>query len=166
LAAGERIRQTHPRVTVAVSCAATIEKSRIQTLVEKYPEVRIVDQATSELLNAADAALVASGTATLEAACFSVPFALVYKVARLSFAIGKRLVRIPYVGLVNVVAGKMIVKEFLQDKVNADDLTIELERLLFDASQRQAIASELQQVKAKLGEPGASERTARLIMEA
>jgi lipid-A-disaccharide synthase len=152
-----------PQVQFVVSRAATIPGSFIDNLIAPFPWIKVVDDATYDLLNVASSALVASGTATLETACFLVPFALVYKVAPLSFAIGKRLVKIPYIGLVNVVAGKKIINEYLQKEVNSTNLQKELTCLLFDNQLRKTMYHELSDVKAKLGEPGASEKTARLI---
>jgi lipid-A-disaccharide synthase len=163
--AAARVRQQHPQVQFAVSRAATIPLPTIERLISAQPWIKIVDNATYDLLHAASAGLVASGTATLETACFGVPFAIVYKVSPLSFAIGKRLVKIPHIGLVNVVAGKKIVNEYLQEAANAAALQQELLRLLFDKEVRHSIRQELAEVKKSLGEPGASERTARLVLE-
>jgi lipid-A-disaccharide synthase len=165
LDAADRFSKEHRTVQIAVSRAAGIPHTLMEPLLAAYPQVVVVDDATYDLLNVASAALVASGTATLETACFLVPFALVYKVAPLSFAIGKRLVKIPYIGLVNVVAGKKIINEYLQEATNAENLQHELCRLLFDQPFRKMLHHELGVVKSKLGGPGASEKTARLILE-
>ena len=159
------VRQEHPQVQFAVSRAATISSALLEQHTAAQPWLKVVDNATYDLLNAATAGLVASGTATLEAACFGLPFAVVYKVSPLSFAIGKRLVKIPHIGLVNVVAGKKIVNEYLQEAADATALKQELVRLLFDKTSRQSIHEELTQVRNSLGEAGASARTARLVLD-
>ena len=165
LQAAAVLRRRHPRLQFVVAQAATISGEMVQECLADYPWVTVVQDETYDLLQAAAAALVASGTATLETACFAVPFALVYKVAPLSYAIGKRVVTIPYIGLVNVVAGKKIITEFIQQQVTEKNLSAELERLLFDPQLRKALFHELQQVKSKLGDPGASLKTARLILQ-
>jgi len=165
LQAAAVLRRRHPHLQFAVAQATTISGEILQECLADYPWVTVVHDETYDLLQAAAAALVASGTATLETACFAVPFALVYKVAPLSYAIGKRVVTIPYIGLVNVVAGKKIITEFIQQQVTEQNLSAELERLLFDPQLRKTLFHELQQVKSKLGEPGASLKTARLILQ-
>ncbi len=165
LRAAAVLRRRHPHLQFAVAQASTISGQVLQECLADYPWVTVVRDETYDLLQAATAALVASGTATLETACFAVPFALVYKVAPLSYAIGKRVVTIPYIGLVNVVAGKKIITEFIQQQVTEENLAAELERLLFDSQLRKTLFHELQQVKSKLGESGASLKTARLILQ-
>ncbi|NLP12308.1 lipid-A-disaccharide synthase [bacterium] len=165
LQAAAALRRRHVQLQFAVAQASTISGETLQEYLTDYPWVTVVQDETYDLLQVAAAALVASGTATLETACFAVPFALVYKVAPLSYAIGKRVVTIPYIGLVNVVAGKKIIKEFLQQQVTEKNLAAELERLLFDSQLRKTLFHELQQVKSKLGDPGASLKTARLILQ-
>lgn len=164
LEAANRIADKERGVQIAVSRAAGIPRSFIEPMTAAHAQVKIIDDATYDLLGVATAALVASGTATLETACFLVPFALVYKVAPLSFAIGKRLVKIPNIGLVNVVAGEKIINEYLQDEANTENLQIELQKLLHDSQLRRTLQQNLSAVKSKLGEPGASEKTARLIL--
>ncbi|HPI73535.1 MAG TPA: lipid-A-disaccharide synthase [bacterium] len=164
LQAAALLRRRHPQLQFAVAQAPTISGEILREWLADYSWVTVVQDETYDLLQAAAAALVASGTATLETACFAVPFALVYKVAPLSYAIGKRVVTIPYIGLVNVVAGKKIITEFLQYQVTEKNLAAELERLLFDPQLRKRLFDELHQVKSKLGDPGASLKTARLVL--
>ena len=165
LETARKFDQEQPQVQFAVAQAVTVPQAVYRDLLRHSPKVRLIEDATYDLLSVASAALVASGTATLEAACFLVPFALVYKVAPLTFAVGKRLVKIPHIGLVNVVAGKKLVHEFLQNEVTADHLVIELKRLLYDHPLRKTLYHELQEVKNKLGVPGASAQTAQLILQ-
>jgi lipid-A-disaccharide synthase len=117
-----------------------------------------------EALAAADLALVASGTATLETACFATPMAVVYRVSRLSYLIGKQLVKVPNIGLVNIVAGKQIVPEFVQNEFKPEKVAAAIAPLIEDTEQRRRMQSALQVVREKLGMPGASERTAQLAL--
>jgi lipid-A-disaccharide synthase len=124
----------------------------------------LVPDRTYEVMRHSTALIVASGTATLEAACLGTPFVVVYKVSRLSYHIGKRLVSIPDIGLVNVVAGRRIVPEFIQQNFRAEELAPVLLRLITDNTARQKMMADLRGVRSRLGEPGASRRTAELAL--
>ena len=112
-----------------------------------------------------DLALVASGTVTLEAALAGVPTIIVYKVSPLNYWIAKRLVKVPYIGLVNWIAGKKICPEFIQDQATPKALTDCALRLLTDGEFRISLQQELAQVRKKLGGPGASRRVAQIAWE-
>jgi len=109
--------------------------------------------------------LIASGTATLEASIIGNPFALVYKVSSLTFAIGKRLVSIDYLGLPNIIAGQEIIKEFLQEDCNPISLANYSIECLIDRERYKKIKENLKSVKEKLGEKGTLNRVANLIRE-
>jgi lipid-A-disaccharide synthase len=117
-------------------------------------------------LAAADLAFVASGTATLEAALCGAPMIVVYRTSAASFAIGKRLIRVPWISLVNIVAGQEVVPELLQDQVNATRLESEGAALLDDPARLAKMRASLARVESLLGPPGGSERAADLILEA
>jgi len=107
----------------------------------------------------ADAALVCSGTATLETALLGTPFAIMYKLNPLEYHLAKRFVKIPHFGLANVVAGRLVAPELLQQEVNADRLGQELAALL-EPGRAAAMRGELALIRAHLGEPGAANRVA------
>jgi lipid-A-disaccharide synthase len=109
---------------------------------------------------ALDAAMVASGTATLETALLGTPFSILYRVNALTFAIGKRLVRIHSIGLANVVAGRRVVPEFLQDELDAAKVAEAMEGFLGAASARRAQRQGLAKGLAGLGRPGVAKRVA------
>lgn len=117
------------------------------------------------VLAAADAVLVKSGTATLEAALADVPLVIAYRMHAVSFALARRLVRVPYVGLVNLIAGEAVAPEYLQDRAEPRVLARSLVRLIADADgaaaeQRAAFRT----VRNRLGAPGASRRVAELAL--
>lgn len=160
-----RLRRAHPGLQVAMSQAVSVDPLLFAQVHETCPWVKLVREDYYGLLRYASAGIVASGTATLEAACSGLPFALVYKVSPLSFAIGRRLVKIPYIGLVNIVAGAEVAPEFLQKEVAADRLVPAMEPLLFDETIRTAMRARLEKVRATLGRPGASAAAAALLLE-
>jgi len=112
-------------------------------------------------INAMDAVIVASGTATLECALLKKPMVIIYKTSWLTYAIAKSVIKIPYIGLVNIVAGKKIVEELLQNDATALRLSDALEAALHNPH----IVDELTAVKTSLGEGGASLRAARIILK-
>jgi lipid-A-disaccharide synthase len=119
------------------------------------------------LLASADVALVASGTATLEAALCGAPMVVVYRTSSANLAIAKMLVNVPWgISLVNIVAQDRVVPELLQEEVNSDRLEREAETLLESSSRREQMKRALERVAAGLGPPGASERAAEAVIEA
>ena len=117
------------------------------------------------LLRAARAAIVCSGTATLEAAIAGTPEVVVYRTSRLTYNLGKLLVRIPDIALVNVVAGRRGVPELLQGQATPERIAAALRPLLVDGPERARCLEFLAAVRARLGGPGASERAARAVLE-
>jgi lipid-A-disaccharide synthase len=146
-----------PGLRVILSVAPTIEFRDAEV---PFPLVR---SASFDVLRAADVALCKSGTTTLEAAVAGCPCAIVYRTSPISFAIARRLVRIPNIGLLNIVAGREVAPEFVQDAFRPAAVADALDPL-FDAASgpRQRMEAGLAEVRAKLGEPGASGRVAAM----
>jgi len=124
----------------------------------------IVQGQTYSLLKRAHAALVASGTATLETALFNVPQVVCYETSTFSYEIAKRLVKIKYISLVNLIADKRVVTELIQKDFNAKMLKIELENIL-STSGRNKMISDYQELRENLGNAGASDKTAKKILQ-
>jgi lipid-A-disaccharide synthase len=118
------------------------------------------------LMQRAEAGMVASGTATLEAAYFGMPMTILYKAAWLTWIVGKRLVRVQFLGMPNILAGREIAREFLQDGAKPEAIAAEMTHLLTDETARTTAQRELAAVVAKLGEPGAAGRAADAILQA
>jgi lipid-A-disaccharide synthase len=118
------------------------------------------------MMQRAAAGMVASGTATLEAAYFGMPMAILYKTAWLTWAVGKRLVRVDFLGMPNILAGREIAREFLQDAAKPEGIAQEMTRLLADETARATAVRDLASVVAKLGEPGAAGHAADAICRA
>ena len=119
---------------------------------------------TAEIMQRAVAGIVASGSATLEAAYFRMPFALIYKVAWPTYFAGRLLVKVKYLGMPNVLADKQVVPEFIQHRAKSADLAKTILRLLDDPMKRRQMISEFDKIAAQLGESGASERAATAIL--
>lgn len=157
----ERFPEYHFVIAVAPS-----QKNRFyhQYILDRLKEkVSLVPNATYDILSEAKAALVTSGTATLETALFEVPQVVCYKGNALSYQIAKRLVNVNYISLVNLIMDKPLVKELIQQEFTADNLEQEL-RLILEPQKAQQIKSEYTILKQKLGNAGASKRTANLIV--
>jgi len=126
--------------------------------------IAIVENKTYDLLSVATAALVTSGTATLETALFKVPEVVCYKGNELSYQIGKRLVNIKYISLVNLILDKEVVTELIQDEFNETKLENELFKIL-DHKSREEMFDQYYELEKALGGKGASEKTAKLIIK-
>lgn len=160
LAAAELLQRRDPRLEVLVSTASgiTIDAARC-----RYRQVR---ESSLALLRAADAALCKSGTTTLEAAVAGCPLVVGYRTSRWTHAIARRVVKIPNIGLVNVVAGREIAREFVQDALVPEQVADALEPLLDSGrDERRALVAALADVRAQLGTPGAAERVAAMVSE-
>ncbi len=128
--------------------------------------VRLVSSGIHSLLATADLAFVASGTATLETALCGAPMIVVYRTSRTTFAIGRSLVRVPWISLVNIVAQEPVVPELLQEQVTPEALEREAAALLSSPDRRERMKKGLARVAAALGPPGASDRAAQAVIEA
>jgi lipid-A-disaccharide synthase len=125
--------------------------------------VRVIHHETREALAAADAAAVASGTATLEAALLATPLVVVYKESALNWHTLGSLITAEHYGLVNLIAGRRLATELIQDELNGESLARELLKLL-NPDRNAAMRAELKEVVEKIGDPGASDRAARAIL--
>ena len=135
-----------------------------QEILKDYPEVKSISGKTYDLLSVASAALVTSGTATLETALFGVPEIICYKGSKISYWIAKKLVKIKYIGLVNLIMGKEVVKELIQDEFNATNTVRELRLLLEDKNKESQVKNDYKELKALLSKEGnASQRAALSI---
>jgi lipid-A-disaccharide synthase len=127
--------------------------------------LKIVVGQTYNALAAADAAIVSSGTATIEAALLDVPMVVIYRVTPLTAALAKPLVRTPFFSMVNLIAGKRAVPELIQNDFTPTRVAAEILRLLNDPSAREALRRDLAEVRRRLGPPGAVERAADAILQ-
>jgi lipid-A-disaccharide synthase len=118
-----------------------------------------------DLMQRCQVGAVASGTATLEAACFGLPYALVYQVNAITFAVAKMVVKIKNIGIINVLAGRDVVRELVQGDLSGDSLAAEMVSLLADDEKRESLKRDLASVVATLGEGGAYRRAALEVLQ-
>jgi lipid-A-disaccharide synthase len=142
--------------------APTLKSSDLLGLLGKAP-IHLVEGLGLAARAHANAALVCSGTATLETALLGTPFVVVYKLNSLTYRMAKRLVKLPHIGLVNLVAGRGVVPELIQDDVNPERLGQELEMLL-EPRNAARMKTELAGIRRHLGEPGAADRVAEHLI--
>lgn len=128
----------------------------------KDSQVHYVSNKTYELLSCSHAALVTSGTATLETALFKVPQVVCYKGSWTSYQIAKRIITLDYISLVNLIMEREVVKELIQNDLNTKTLTAELQKII-SGPQREALLLDYDALQLKLGGKGASQKTANLI---
>ena len=163
LKAAEAMRTSRPELRFEAAAATETLAAMMRVMAAGSP-VKITLGNSHELMNRAAVGMVASGTATLEATFFEMPFVLVYLVAPLTWVIGKRLVRIPFLGISNILAGREIIREFLQDAAEPAALADELLSMLNNPAKRAEQQAEFRQVIAGLGSGGACERAAGAIL--
>ena len=161
-------RQDYSPLRFIISSARKDLKEIIQKMLEKrksIENVTIYEGSVSHVLASSDIIVVASGTATLQTCLFEKPMIVVYKVAFLTWAIAKILIKIPYIAMVNVVSGKKIVPELVQWGMTGDRIMKELTSYLQDDEYRVSVIQELHKVKERLGSGGAADKAARSIVE-
>jgi lipid-A-disaccharide synthase len=162
------MRQERPDVQFVIVVAPNRDLSETREIVATRAglndSLRIVHHQTCEALAAADAAAVASGTATLEAALLGTPMVVVYKESAVNWHALGSLITTEHFGLVNLIAGRRLATELMQDDFNGASLSRELV-LLLDADRNALVRTELQEVTKRIGEPGASKRAAKVIVE-
>jgi lipid-A-disaccharide synthase len=161
--AAHRLALRHRLELIAVR-AAGLPESLFPRAAERG--IRVVETGLHPLLASADLALVASGTATLETALCGAPMIVLYRTSPGSFAVGKLLVHVPWISLVNIVAQAPVVPELLQNDVTAEKLESEAEALLESPSRLEEMRRGLARVSRELGPPGASDRAADAVLEA
>ncbi len=152
-----------PDYQFVVAGAPSLENAFYQNLLRSSSAAFLTSK-TYDLLGNAHAALVTSGTATLETALFKVPQVVCYKGNWLSYQIAKRIITLDYISLVNLIMGRSVVQELIQSQLNRKNLSAELKKILAGSSREEQLTA-YEELKKKLGGPGASGRTARLILE-
>lgn len=164
LAAAKILKQKRPDIDFAMPRAVTIDRDMLETPIQEAGlEIRLTEGHNYDVMSSADFAVATSGTVTLEAALCGLGCEILYKSSPLSFWIAKRVVEIPHIGLPNIVAGRLIEPELLQDDCTPEKIASTAMELL-EPERYAQLQRDLQEVKKKLGEPGAVKRVAELVL--
>ena len=153
-----------PELQFGVATVNNLER-HLYNPVALFPHVKLIEEDTYNLLLHARAAVVTSGTATLETALFRVPQIVVYKAAGLTIALGKLVVKVDYISLVNLVAGRLVVREMIQEDANPSAISDELQALVAEGDHRKKVLAGYDEISHRLDTGSASENAGRLMVE-
>ena len=160
------VSRMFPTYQFIVAKAPGQEDSFYESVLAMYPNVSAVRDSTYNLLLQSRAALVTSGTATLETALFGVPEVVCYKGSNISYQIAKRLIKVKYISLVNLIMDKLVVKELIQNELTPGNLRKELDSLLNNETTQQQLKADYTSLRQLIGQGGhASARAAAIITE-
>ena len=162
------LKARFPGLKFLISHAPSVRREKLELLVHKYmPDIdlEIFSNPVEEMFQHCSMLIAASGTITLQAAIHGVPMVIIYRVSLLSYLLGRILVRVKNIGLVNLIAENEIVPELVQYDATPDKIAHAAAEILSDAAKRQHMQNELLKVRDQLGEPGASERLADIALQ-
>lgn len=166
LAAAGILKKRYQDLQFVLPAAPTLSESFLRTFIDAGDvAVKLIDGRVYDVLRAADAAIVTSGTATLETGLMAVPMVIVYRFSALSYMIGRMLINVEHIGLVNIVAGERVVPELVQHESTPENMADAVMKILDDPAQYQQIRTRLAGIRAQLGEAGTSRRVASLVLE-
>jgi len=165
LRAGKDVVTHYGDAQFIIAQAPSISTSVIQEVMETHEvKVKIIPHRPNEVMAASDLLFIASGTATLQAAIIGTPMILTYRTSWLTYHIAKRVIKIPFIGLVNIIAGKLVAPELIQHDMTSERLCGEALRLLRTPSLVQEMREAFQRVREAVGSSGASRRAAELVL--
>ena len=167
LATAKKLLKQNPDLQFVLPLAEILDDEVLDPFIEEIVslQITVINGRTYDVMQACDAIITASGTATLEIALMGVPMAIVYKISWLTYLILKFMVSIDRIGLVNIVADKMIVKEFLQEKARPGKIADEILHILTDKGYNETMRSELSQVRGRLGDSSGTTHVAQLAYD-
>lgn len=154
-----------PGVQFVIARAPNLDDGLFEPFGLSGVTLRIADTQTDDVLNACDAVITASGTATVQAALHGKPMVVIYKLSPMTYRLGLRLALVDRYAMVNLIAGDRVVVELIQDACTGDAIADEAVRLLNDQDYRNRMVAAIEDVKAKLGGPGASDRAADAVLD-
>lgn len=166
LGAAERLAVEFAAAEFVLFRAPSISDELLQSHLEGSGlPIRVIEGQDYDALQCCDAVITVSGTATLEVALLGVPMAIVYRLTALSYWLGRLLVRIPYIGLPNILAGRHVVREFIQHDATADNIAGEIARILRDRDYAETMRQALRQIRDELGEKNGAAKLAQLAAD-
>ncbi len=164
LGSAHLLQEEIPNLQFVIPLAPGIPKTTLSDQIKNGSvPVKVVEGFTYDVMNLCELLITASGTATLEGAILGKPMIIIYKVSFPSYCVGKALIRVDHIGLVNLVAGKEIAPELIQKDVNPRRIADEAFRILKDPLLSRKMSESMGEVRQKLGDPGAAERAARVV---
>lgn len=154
-----------PDYQFVIGGVSSLDKSLYKKIIGNT-DVFLIENQTYELLQNSSAAIVTSGTVTLETALFTVPEVVCYKATGFSYLLAKWMIKVKYISLVNLVMDKEVVKELIQSDLTEKNIVTELERLLHDGKRQRQILEDYDELRDRLGNAGASEKAAEIVVNA
>jgi len=167
LESAKLLKQKYPDIQFVLAVASSFDKAFLEEQCANYKELNIqcIKDLPYNTISVCDAIITASGTATLEVGMMGVPFAITYKISSLSYAILRRIMTVDKIGLVNIVAEKDLVKEFIQQDAIPENIANEIAHILDNEEYRTKMVNELSLLRAKLGVSGGSQTVAKLAYD-
>jgi lipid-A-disaccharide synthase len=166
LAAAEKIQVDSPGCQFILPQADSVSDELLEVYINQSPlKITVIKSQPYDVIQCCDAVMTTSGTATLEIALLTVPMVIAYKLSPITYILGRWLVNTPFIGLPNIVAGKSIVNELIQQQATADMLSAEVLKILTDKAYAAHMRENLHQVKQRLGQGGGSRNMAKLVIE-
>ena len=159
-----KVASHFPDYQFVIAGISSLDKSLYKDIIGQS-DVFFVENQTYELLQNSSAAMVTSGTATLETALFSIPEVVCYKATDFSYRLAKWMIKVKFISLVNLIMDREVVKELIQGDMNEDNLVKELDQLLHNGKRQRKLLEDYEELKDKLGNVGASEKAAGIICE-
>jgi lipid-A-disaccharide synthase len=165
LASAQLLKKEIPDLQFVIPLAPGISKETLSPWIKNiFVPMKVVEGFTYDVMNLSELLITASGTATLEAAILGKPMIIVYKVSLFSYWIGRALIQVDHIGLVNLVAGKEIAPELIQKDVRPQRIADEALRILRDPILCRKMTESMAGVRESLGEPGAAQRAAHIVI--
>jgi len=166
LQTAERLQKEDKQYQFVLPLARNLDQNRVAQLASRYELIiKLVENRNYEVMKIADLLITASGTATLEAAIIGTPMIIVYKVSPTTYRLARKLVKPEYIGMPNIIAGKEVLPELLQEKANGEDIYALARSLLQNPYHLNNMRMELKEIRNKLGGPGGVKKTAELILK-
>ena len=159
------IAQQVPDVQFVIARAPNLDDALFDPFGIPSVALRIVEGQTDDVLNASDAVITASGTATVQTALYGKPMVVVYKLSPMTYRLGRRMALVDTYAMVNLIAGERVVVELIQDACTPEAVAAEAIRLLIDRAYRAQMTMALHEVRRRLGGPGASDRAAAAVLD-
>ncbi len=167
LAAVSLLQRRFPEMQFLISLAPSIDRQWVQSFITPYTgtcRIELVAQGVAKIFEKADLIVAASGTVTLEIAMHGIPMVIVYRISPVSFMLGRALINVSHIGLVNLIAGEPVAPELIQEQANPKRIAAAVSQMIENPEETERIREKLRSVRARLGQPGASEKTADIAM--